>query len=185
MNTRRILWRCAVALGGLLVATASLGAQEKESAMPRVDNARVEQRALAGSLAETMKGAVESTEARWIGYAEPQVANDREICCQNYGGSWGNGNYGVCRLESGDHGANITTRDTGGNGTVKLEGPRSVVVLFRAESKHFTKIRVVSDECTLDAGGLPFLWLTGVKPADSVAFLTGYVHGGDFDEHGG
>jgi HEAT repeat protein len=47
-----------------------------------------------------------------------------------------------------------------------------------------TRIRVASDDCTLDAGGLPFIWLTGVKPADSVALLTSYVGGADFEGHG-
>jgi HEAT repeats len=188
MNMFRIFWGGAVTLGITLVAVPHAPAQERDSAMPRVENARIEQRALASPLSAEMKGQIEqSAQARWIGYAVPQIANDREICCQNYSGSWGNGNCGICRLESGDHGLNMTSRDGGGdsgsNGTVKLEGPRNVVILLRAEAKRATKIRVVSDECTLDAGGLPFVWLTGVKPVESVAFLSGYVHGETFDEH--
>ena len=187
MNMFRIFWRGAVTLGITLVAVPHAPAQERDSAMPRVENARIEQRALAGPLSAEMKGQIEqSAQARWIGYAVPQIANDREICCQNYSGSWGSGNCGICRLESGDHGLNMTSRDgsddSGSNGTVKLEGPRYVVILLRAEGKRLTKIRVVSDECTLDAGGLPFVWLTGVKPVESVAFLSGYVHGEAFDE---
>jgi hypothetical protein len=183
----RVALRCAALLEVTLLAAAGLGAQEKDSTMPRVEKARVEQRALAGPLAGAMKTAIEqSTQAEWIGYSVPEVANERERCCQNYGGSWGNGTCGICRLESGDHGLNMTSRDSGGDsgghGTVKLEGPRNVVILLRAEVKHVTKIRVVSDECTLDASGLPFVWLTGVKPAESVAFLAGYVHGEDFNE---
>jgi len=180
--------RGAVALGAVLIGAAYLTAQEKDSTMPRVENARVEQRALSGPLAAAMKALIEqATQVEWIGYAEPQVANDREVCCQNYSGSRGSGNCGICRLESGDHGVNMTSRDGGGdsgrNGTVRLEGPHNVVVLLRAEEKHLRKLRVVSDECTLDVGGLPFVWLTGVRPAESVAFLTGYVHGENFDEH--
>jgi HEAT repeats len=188
MNMFRIFWRGAVTLGITLVAVRYAPAQERDSAMPRVENARIEQRALAGPLsAETKEQIEQSAQARWIGYAVPQIANDREICCQNYSGSWGNGNCGICRLESGDHGLNMTSRDpgrdSGGNGTVKLEGPRNVVILVRAEAKRVTKIRLVSDECTLDAGGLPFVWLTGVKPVESVAFLSGYVQSETFDEH--
>ena len=187
MNMFRVFWRGAVTLGITLVAVPHAPAQERDSAISRVENARIEQRALAGPLSAEMKGQIEqSAQARWIGYTVPQIANDREICCQNYSGSWGNGNCGICRLESSDHGLNMTTRDNGtssGNGTVKLEGPRNVVILLRPEAKRVTKIRVVSDECTLDAGGLSFVWLTGVKPADSVAFLSGYVHGESFDEH--
>src|SRR5258708_21085815 len=59
----------------------------------------------------------------------------------------------------------MTTKEEAG--TAKLEAPRSIAVLFRAENKHVTKIRVMSLECSLDAGGLPFVWLSGVKPAES------------------
>ena len=109
MNMFRIFWRGAVTLGITLVAVRYAPAQERDSAMPRVENAHIEQRALAGPLSAEMKGQIEqSAQARWIGYALPQIANDREICCQNYSGSWGNGNCGICRLESGDHDLNMT-----------------------------------------------------------------------------
>jgi len=75
----------------------------------------------------------------------------------------------------------VTSRDAAG--TTKLEAPRSVAVLFRAENKHVTKIRVVSVECSLDAGGLPFVWLSGVKPAESVELLETFVHDTDLDAH--
>jgi hypothetical protein len=156
--------------------------------MPRVENARVEQRSLAGPLVAELKKQVEqSAQPQWIGYAVPQIASDREICCQNGGGSWGNGECGICRLETGDHGTNMTSRssDAVKDSTVKLEGSRSLVVFLRAEGRRIMKIRVVSDECTVDAGGLPLVWLTGVKPAESVAMLAAYVHDSDFDEHDG
>ena len=66
-------------------------------------------------------------------------------------------------------------------GTATLERPRNLVVLLRAENKRVTKIRVVSEECTLDAGNLTLTWLTGVKPAESVELLQGFVRGADLD----
>ena len=48
-----------------------------------------------------------------------------------------------------------------------------------------TRIRVASQDCTLDAGGLAFVWLTGVKDAESVALLEGFVRNGNFGERGG
>jgi HEAT repeat protein len=53
--------------------------------------------------------------------------------------------------------------------------------LYRAENKHVTKIRVASLDCSLDAGGLPFVWLSGVKPAESVELLETFVRGTDLD----
>ena len=69
------------------------------------------------------------------------------------------------------------------DGSIKLEGARRLVVLFRLEAKQMDRIRVASEDCTLDAGGLPFLWLTGVKPSESVALLTTYVQGAEFERH--
>ena len=57
------------------------------------------------------------------------------------------------------------------------------VILLRAEKHRVMKIRVVSEECALDAGGLPLVWLTEVKPAESVAMLTTFVRDGNLDDH--
>jgi HEAT repeat protein len=75
----------------------------------------------------------------------------------------------------------MTSKEEGGS--AKLEGPRSIAVLFRAEHIHIMKIRVVSMDCSLDAGGLPFVWLSGVKPADSVELLESFVKGSDLEAH--
>ena len=118
---------------------------------------------------------------RWIAYAVARIPGDREMCCENYQSSRGNSGCGTCRLEGNDHG--ISTRHN--NDTVKLEGPQNIVVSFRAEKKRIMKIRVVSEQCALDARGLPLVWLTGVNPAESVALLSGYVRGADLeDRHG-
>ena len=157
--------------GGL----ASANAQPGDA--PRVENARMETRALSGPLAaELQSWAARSAQAQWIGYAVPEVAGNREVCC-NDSGSWNHG-CGTCRLEGGEHGVTMNSNDA----SVKLEGPHEVVILFRAENNKITKIRLVSTECSLDAGGLPFVWLTGVKPAESVALLAGYVHDENFEE---
>ena len=61
-----------------------------------------------------------------------------------------------------------------------LEDRQKLVVLLRAADKRIQRIRVASSDCTLDAGGLRFVWLTGVKPENSVALLAGYVRAEDF-----
>lgn len=48
-------------------------------------------------------------------------------------------------------------------------------VLVRVDQGAVEKIRFVSAGCCLDAGGLPFTWLTGVEPDDSVAWLSSLV----------
>lgn len=144
---------------------------------PRVENTNLETRAISGSLDATFRElAAKAEKPEWIGYAVEQVPGDRGVCCNN---NWNDGDCGTCRLEN--ERSSINTNH--GDGSVHLEGARQLVVLFRMEGKQVGKIRMASLNCTLDAGGLPFVWLTGVKPAESIALLTGYVRT-QFEEHG-
>jgi HEAT repeat protein len=59
--------------------------------------------------------------------------------------------------------------------TVKLEGPWQWIVLLRVEKKSVMRIRIASEDCTLDAGGLRVVWLAAVKPQESVALLSTFV----------
>ncbi len=168
---------------GLTIASAIAipAAEAQATDTPQVENASLEKKALAGPLAAEVKAwASKAEQPQWLGYAIPQMGRDRTMCCGDYGGSRGNG-CGHCRLEDREHGTNMTSKDE--VGTTKLEAPRSIAVLYRAENKHVTKIRVVSMECSLDAGGLPFVWLSSVKPAESVELLETFVRGTDFDSH--
>src|SRR6266849_2988807 len=147
--------------------------------VPRVENAKLETRTVGASLDATFREIANAAEkAVWVGYSVDQVVGNREACCNN---NWNDGNCGTCRLEKENSG---TTGTAHADGNVKLESGRQLVVLYRLEAKQVVKIRVASNDCTLDAGGLPFFWLTGVKPADSIALLTTYVRNSDFDDHG-
>jgi HEAT repeats len=173
---RRFMVCGVVALAASLLSAVVTTAQGQDSSMPRVENARVETRALAGPLdVEIQKWAANAMQPQWLGYTVPAVARDRNVCCGNYGDS-GLG-CGMCRLEGDDHGVNLKS----GDGSVKLEGSRELIVLLRAEAKRIVKIRVASEECALDGGGLPFLWLIGVKPAESVDLLANYVRSAESD----
>ena len=155
-----------------------LAAQNTDSVSPRIENARLEKRAVTEPLVAAVKRWTDqAAQPQWLGYAVPQIAGDRSICCGNYSDSGGNG-CATCRLETGHNEGATTSHEPG---TDRLEGPRYLLVLFRAEDKRVTKIRIASEDCTLDAGGLPFLWLTGVKPSDSVDLLQSFVTGKDFD----
>jgi HEAT repeat protein len=192
---RRILG-LAMILAGIIGAAAQLakgGSWQKDATpvysaaaqaaaeMPRIENARVETRDVAGSLDAAFRGILAQAEkVEWVGYSVDRVAGERGVCCSSYRDDE---SCGTCRLEH-DHGEGSSTTTTQ-PGTVKLEGPRQLVVLFRMEDKRVMRIRMASEDCTLDAGGLPFVWLTGVKPADSVALLETYVRGADLDGHGG
>jgi hypothetical protein len=175
-----------VLAGSVQLAAQLAWAQSTTDEAPKVVNGHVETRAVSGSLSHEFQSLMDkTTEPNWVGYSEPQVAGDRLLCCGNYDvtGDGVHGGCGNCRLEGRDDGTNVTSPDSR---NVRLEGARRFAVLLRVEQKQIGKIRVVSEDCTLDAGGRMVIWLTGVKPAESVAWLEEFVlaqkHGGH-DKH--
>ncbi|HKV62661.1 MAG TPA: HEAT repeat domain-containing protein [Candidatus Acidoferrum sp.] len=163
---------------GISTVSAQTGAE-----MPRIENARVETRAAGESLASAFREILEKAEKpEWVGYSVDEVAGERGVCCDN---NWNDERCGTCRLEN-DHNWNGGTTREGNQpaGTVKLEGERKIVVLYRLEAKNIMRIRMASESCSLDVGGLQFIWLTGVQASESVALLETYVHGAPFESHG-
>jgi hypothetical protein len=168
-------------------AAAALTAAEAtpaqaSTAQPRIRNTQVTVRAVAQNLdREVRDWAAAQREPAWIGYAVP-AANDRSsVCC----GSWHDGAFtgGCCRMEH-DDGMNINTRDDEKHelGPVSLEP--AVFVFYRAAEGRVTTVRVFSADCELDASGRPVTWLTGVRPADSVALLKSLIRpDADWSEH--
>jgi HEAT repeat protein len=159
-------------------AEASL-ATSQVAEVPHIENAKLETRATSASLDATMREIAGTAEkAQWVGYHVDQVAGERGVCCNN---NWNDVNCGTCQLEKENGGMSSTTHT---DGSVRLEGARQLVVLYRLEAKRVVRIRVASEDCALDAGGLAFVWLTGVKAAESVTLLATYVRGAEFDGHG-
>jgi len=150
---------------------------------PNVQNAKMQTRAVTGTLADTLRSiASQAGDPEWVGYSVAEIPGDRTVCCGNFYD--GNSVCGTCRLEKENGMISTGSQQSSQAGTVHLEGSRQLIVLLRFEGKEVVKIREASEDCTLDAGGLPFLWLTNVKPAESVAFLSEFVHKGDLEAHG-
>jgi hypothetical protein len=143
------------------------------NAQPRLQNAKVENRAVAGPLDAAFRGIVNGqTSPAWIAYAVPQIPGDRTMCCFN---SVNGIEWQGCSLEPNR--ANVTFGPSGG--TVHLEGAAEFYVFLRVEDKKVAKIRSFSIDCNIDAGGLPVYWLTGVNAAQSIALLESMVPAGD------
>src|SRR2546430_4879672 len=169
-----------LAKGGAPTHAGRAGAAPVQAVeVPRIENAKLETDAVGTSLDATFRELAGKAEApEWVGYSVDEIAGERGVCCDN---NWNDGNCGTCRLEKENGG---TTSTSHSDGSFKLEGARRVVVLYRLEAKQVVKIRVASEDCGVDAGGLPFIWLTGVKAPESVALLATYVRRLDFEEHG-
>jgi hypothetical protein len=139
------------------------------SAQPHLQNAKVENRTIAGTLDSTFRGIVNAqTQPAWIAYAAPQIPGDRTMCCFNTvnGVSWQG-----CSLEPNNF--NVTFGPNGG--TVHLEGAAEFYVFYRVEDKKVGKIRNFSIDCNIDAGGLPVYFLAGVNAAQSVGLLESLI----------
>jgi hypothetical protein len=183
-----------VAGGGVSLANQSgqSRTEAEQGDLPRIENAKVEKRNVAGTLAVTMADLEKNaTSPVWIGYGVGAVAGQHTICCGNYNDSsaeW----CGKCALETdrdgwnrkkAGSGADHKDGDRGANqGAVKLEGGQRLIVLCRLQDKHLRRVKVASEDCVLDGGGLPFIWLIEVKPAESVAFLSTHVRERGADE---
>ena len=92
--------------------------------------------------------------------------------------------YEVAAVRGAEMGCEYV-RDGGAiSGIVHLEPPDHVVILFRVEGNTVDKLRSVSPDCEIDAGGLPVHWLSDVVPAQSVALLASYLPHSELDISG-
>ena len=66
-------------------------------------------------------------------------------------------------------------QSTQGQGVVHLEPPDHAIILIRVDQGAVSRVRYVSPDCEIDAGGAPFHWLTDVQPPQSVALLATLV----------
>ena len=130
----------------LLASTLAAGLLAAQQ--PQVENARLEAAAFAGSLKSEL--AQHGAGSFWAAWSEPMTPGRHGDMC------WSNGNY-----EDG--------HATGA--PVRLEGQTTLLVLVRIENSQVDQLRVATPDCRFDGGGLPFYWLTGVPPAESVAWL--------------
>ncbi|HVY93627.1 MAG TPA: hypothetical protein VHA14_12785, partial [Bryobacteraceae bacterium] len=133
----------------LLFATALLAQQ------PTIENTRLETRAVNGTVAAELTSLGRGP--YWAGWSEPIIPGQHGDVCSWYR----NGNY------------NDSGRTPGA--PVRLEGEIALVVLVRVENGQVGEIMRSSPDCHLDAGGLPFYWLTNVSPAESIAWLRSQI----------
>jgi len=114
---------------------------------PNVVNGRVETLAFSGDLGAQLRA---STPA-WFGYAVRAVPGEHGDRCR-------------CSLEDG-------WQRSAESGTIHLEEPGAISVLYRVSNDGVEKVRVFSIDCQIDAGGKAVVWLTGVPADASIAWL--------------
>ena len=142
----------AIRVATLIVAfaaiTSTAGAQT-----PRLSNGRIETHATTNIARDVPALAATLGEPMWVGYAQPMIDGNHEMC--DY---WNDGR--------------MITQSTD---PVRLEPADFFFLMFRVEEKQITRIRTYSANCPLDAGGKAVHWFTNVMPADSLNYLKTFV----------
>src|SRR5205814_3431955 len=105
-----------------------------------------------------------SAEQVWLGYEVPALPQSHLSTCSNWSDTSqvDDGCCGEYRLEENDYSLNHSNQ---------APAVQNIHVLLRFDRGDLIKIRPVMAGCRLDAGGVGFTWLSGVKPEESVSFL--------------
>ncbi|MFY9936749.1 MAG: HEAT repeat domain-containing protein [Silvibacterium sp.] len=146
----------------LMVLALAASALMSSAQEPRVTHTQFHSGPVSLGLSATVDRFRHSNGPLWLGYAVPALPRTHHSSC-----SFGSGSSemeGGCCNE-------LQLEDTTDNLNSTASPALTVDVLFRLDHGEVTKTRVVPVGCTLDAGGVPFEWLTDVQPEDSAAFL--------------
>jgi HEAT repeat protein len=153
-------WFVSVLLGVSMLAIAQQP--------PKVVNTQFHTEPPGVQLAETVSRFQRSNGPLWLGYQVAAIPRSHFSVCSGDTHSTGDdGCCGVYRLEDSDN--SFQSSDGDQVSETKID------VLVRIDQGAVDKIRFLGTGCQLDAGGLPFTWLTDVKADDSVAWLSSLV----------
>jgi hypothetical protein len=162
--------RIAGALAVAALCAVSAGAQQA-----RIVNAKLTSRSAAPGLEREFRAAqAGQTAPAWFAYAVPMAGEHHQICCYSDWSDKGPPCGGRCWLEGRDAVSSFTSSDPEQARRVHLERG-NLILLFRVEQGKVGKVRTFSEDCELDAGGLPVVWFTDVRPPESVALLNRFV----------
>jgi HEAT repeat protein len=160
------------AVGIVLVSFAAAAA-----AQGRFTNARTETQSAAQGVERAVQGVAARGTATWVGYRVPMVNGPRQMCCFDTIGPGDTLSGGMCRLEGGG-GVSMSTGDTDTRGgRIVLEAPTEFLILARVERGVVQRVRSFTPDCSVDAGGMPVVWLTDATADSSVAWLSSLVTG--------
>src|SRR3990172_7398344 len=123
-----------------------------------IRNARIESRSAASGLACVVTAEIASRPGpAWIGWSVPTQSED-SACCWSSDGH-GESRCRGCQLEP--EGFTGTNHE---HGAEPLESSGRIRILLRVEAGRVGRLRAFSEDCPLDAGGLPFAWIEDVRP---------------------
>jgi hypothetical protein len=135
------------------------------TAQQQIQNGKVERRQATGI--ERELAAVSGPEPTWIAWRVPMTDGRRDLC------SWYSDDWSNVRGFLAEPGQSASGRPqiTPPAGPVPLEAGTGLVTLVRAVEGRVERLRTLSDDCPIDAGGRSMVWLEGLTPAESLKFL--------------
>jgi len=144
---RNTKWIAVIVTAGALCAVMVECQSQVQAQQPKVTHAQMSVRA--GDNLQREIAAVQT--ATWIGYSEPAMH----------------------RINSGwDEVVYLEGSDSDHFQSAEKEGAiPPAVILLRVTSGKVERVQIEEMDREIDAGGLPFVWLTGVNPAESVKTL--------------
>jgi hypothetical protein len=121
------------------------------SAPSQIVNAQLTSRQAARGLAAEVESVAAQGNPAWIAYRVATVRGPQRMCNS---GTW------------------TSTR-------VMLEPATELTILIRVENGRIERLQTVTPDCEVDAGGLPVVWLDGISPAQSAAWLSAEIKTSD------
>jgi hypothetical protein len=153
--------RTIIAFLFLAIAVAMLAQQ------PKVSDTQFKTEPVEQNLAATVDRVRHANDQLWLGYEVPALPGTHLSTCSDWSDSSQNedGCCGEYRLED----------ERGMHSSSNGQAAQNVYVLLRFDKGDPVKVRAVAAGCHLNAGGVNFDWITGVKPEESISFLAGLV----------
>jgi len=126
-------------------------------------NARIEERTT--GLEAALRDVRTKEGPTWIAWSVPQAGRG-SLCCHD----WGHRARSACTLEE--------DRGFGSSDDAPAEGPAPLLyVLLKVAGGRVERVRVVSEDCAVDAGGRTVILVKGVPPKDSLEVLASLMAG--------
>jgi HEAT repeats len=120
-------------------------------AQSQIVNARMETRQAARGLDAEIQSVAAPGAPAWVAYRVSTLRGPQHMCNSN---SWT-------------------------SNKVMLEPASELTILVRVENGRIDRLQTVTPDCEVDAGGLPVVWLEGITPAQSAAWLTTEIRSAD------
>ena len=154
-------------IGAVVMAVAAAAAQT-----PQIQNAQVKPQAVTSLARDVAALASQATTTpRWVAWQVPMIDGERNMCCY-YSDDYNSSGIRGCRMEpQTGEGPYKPPQIANPTGPVRLEAGTQVTIFVRLVEKRIERLRALSDDCPVDAGGMDLHWITGVSGADSVAWL--------------